>query len=82
MSTKYLLRYGKIGCGLKEKQLFWICYKYASYFHLPAIFCLPFLFVVVMRSKAGENLWTGCWRFHQPIADEFWDNFVSQCPFC
>ena len=31
-----------------EKKVFWICYKYGAYIHLPITFMLPFVFVVII----------------------------------
>ena len=63
-------------CGLREQQVFWLTYKYGAYAHLPAIFLLPFLLVMSLRSSRGvEN---GCTSLQSADFDNiFWSKLVS-----
>ena len=62
--------------GLREQQVFWLTYKYGAYAHLPAIFLLPFLLVMSLRSSRGvEN---GCMSLQSADFDNiFWSKLVS-----
>ena len=75
VSTKYLLKHRAIWLGLPEKHIYFLTYKYGAYVHLPLIFILPFISVVLLRT---QPIVAECAK----INPNFWSTFVSECPWC